>query len=197
LEKNEIERRENLIKTANVEDRFRRTTRFSRRSIHRFARRGKNVIAGYPWFSDWGRDTMIALNGLTLATNRRKSPKILLEFSRHISEGMLPNRFPDAGETPEYNTVDATLWYFEAIRAYVEKTGDYDFVRENLYEKLANIIEWHLRGTRYNIHVDTDGLALRGRNGNAANLDGRENRRLVFTPRIGKPSKFRLCGITL
>ena len=90
---------------------------------------------------------------------------------------MLPNRFPDAGDEAEYNTVDATLWYFEAIRAYVEKTGDYDFVRENLYEKLVDIIEWHLRGTRYNIHVDTDGLLYAGEAGHAADLDGREDRR--------------------
>jgi predicted glycogen debranching enzyme len=86
---------------------------------------GQTVIAGYPWFSDWGRDTMISLCGLSLATDRPALAKnILLEFSNHISEGMLPNWFPDEGETADYNSVDATLWYFEAIRAYVEKTGD-------------------------------------------------------------------------
>ncbi len=120
---------------------------------------GKTIIAGYPWFSDWGRDTMIALNGLTIATNRAEiARQILLEFSKHISQGMIPNRFPDIGDEAEYNTVDATLWYFEAIRAYAEKTKDYKFVREYLYEKLANIIEWHLRGTRFLIQVDMDGL---------------------------------------
>ena len=108
------------------------------------------MIAGYPWFSDWGRDTMISLPGPDACDGPAGDREgILLEFSKHISEGMLPNRFPDAGERPEYNTVDATLWYFEAIRAYVAATGDNAFVREELYEKLADIIAWHLRGTRY------------------------------------------------
>src|SRR6202008_3830517 len=101
----------------------------------------KTVIAGYHWFGDWGRDTMIALPGLTLVTGRTEIAKsILRTFAKYVSEGMLPNRFPDAGESPEYNTVDATLWYFEAIRAYCEATGDQAFVRETLYEKLADII---------------------------------------------------------
>src|SRR4030095_6004145 len=108
---------------------------------------GHTVIAGYPWFSDWGRDTMIALNGLTLATNRPEIARdILLEFSKHISQGMLPNRFPDAGDEAEYNTVDATLWYFEAVREYAAATGDHAFVKKQLYAKLADILVWHLRG---------------------------------------------------
>jgi predicted glycogen debranching enzyme len=95
---------------------------------------------------------MIALPGLTLSTGRPEIAKsILTEFSQHISEGMLPNRFPDAGEIPEYNTVDATLWFFESIRAYVAVTGDHEFVRKSLYDKLADIVEWHVRGTRYGI----------------------------------------------
>jgi predicted glycogen debranching enzyme len=103
----------------------------------------KTVIAGYPWFGDWGRDTMIALPGLTLATGRPEIARsILLAFADHVSEGMLPNRFPDSGETPEYNTVDATLWYFEAIRAYVEATGDLGLVKECLFPLLADIIRW-------------------------------------------------------
>jgi len=79
--------------------------------------RGETVIAGYHWFADWGRDTMIALPGLTLVNGRWEVAKhILTEFSKHVDQGMLPNRFPDAGEFPEYNTVDATLWFFEAVR---------------------------------------------------------------------------------
>jgi predicted glycogen debranching enzyme len=131
---------------------------------------------------------MIALNGLTLATNRPEIAKsILLEFSNHISEGMIPNRFPDAGDEAEYNTVDATLWYFEAIRAYAEKTNDYEFVRRHLYEKLASIIQWHLRGTRYNIHVDTDGLLYAGEAGTQLTWMDAKIGDLVITPRIGKP----------
>src|SRR5262249_18655010 len=119
----------------------------------------RTVIAGYHWFSDWGRDTMISLPGLTLTTGRYDIARsILLEFARHVDHGMLPNRFPDEGEQPEYNTVDATLWYVEAIRDLCERTEDYEFVRENLYPTLLGIIDWHERGTRYNIHVDEDGL---------------------------------------
>jgi predicted glycogen debranching enzyme len=149
---------------------------------------GHTIIAGYPWFSDWGRDTMISLPGLTLATGRPEVAKeILLEYSQHISQGMLPNRFPDAGGEAEYNTVDATLWYFEAIRSYVAATGDHPFVREHLYEKLADILVWHLRGTRYNIHVDTDGLLCAGQPGVQLTWMDAKIGDLVITPRIGKP----------
>jgi len=119
----------------------------------------KTIIAGYPWFTDWGRDTMIALPGLTLVNGRSDIARsILLEFSRHVDQGMLPNRFPDAGETPEYNTIDATLWYFEAVRSLLQYTSDYAFVETHLYPVLSGIIDWHLRGTRYGIKMDADGL---------------------------------------
>jgi predicted glycogen debranching enzyme len=110
-----------------------------------------------------------------------------LEFSKNISEGMLPNRFPDAGEEAEYNTVDATLWYFEAIRAYAARTNDYEFVRANLYEKLAEIIAWHLRGTRYGIRVDTDGLLYAGERGVQLTWMDAKIGDWVVTPRTGKP----------
>lgn len=149
---------------------------------------GYTIIAGYPWFSDWGRDTMIALPGLTLATNRPEiAREILIEFSKHVSQGMIPNRFPDAGETPDYNTVDATLWYFEAIRAYAEETGDYDLIEEELYAILSEIITWHLRGTRYQIHVDTDGLLYAGEPGRQLTWMDAKIGDLVITPRTGKP----------
>src|SRR5436309_6718821 len=119
----------------------------------------KTIIAGYPWFTDWGRDTMIALPGLTLATGRFDIARsILREFAKYVDRGMLPNRFPDAGEAPEYNTIDATLWYFEAVRALLQYTADYTFVRDHLYAVMADIIDWHKRGTRYGIKMDTDGL---------------------------------------
>ena len=149
---------------------------------------GKTVIAGYPWFSDWGRDTMIALPGLTLATKRPEIARsIILEFAKHISEGMIPNRFPDKGETPDYNTVDATLWFFEAIRSYVEATGDYEMIRVELYEKLAGIIDTHVAGTRYNIHVDSDGLLYAGETGTQLTWMDAKIGDWVVTPRIGKP----------
>jgi predicted glycogen debranching enzyme len=125
---------------------------------------------------------------LTIATNRTEiARQILLEFSKHISMGMLPNRFPDAGDAAEYNTVDATLWYFEAIRAYVSKTADYKFVRLNLYEKLVDIIVWHLKGTRYGIKMDaSDGLLYSGTKDVQLTWMDAKIGDLVVTPRRGK-----------
>jgi predicted glycogen debranching enzyme len=188
FEKAEIERRAGLIETAGAQDDFTKQLVLAADQFIVSRGAGQTIIAGYHWFSDWGRDAMIALNGLTLATNRAEIARnILLEFSRHISQGMIPNRFPDAGDEAEYNTVDATLWYFEAIRAYVEKTGDYAFVEANLYEKLINVILWHLQGTRYNIHVDTDGLLYAGEAGTQLTWMDAKIGDYVATPRIGKP----------
>ncbi|HEU4836453.1 MAG TPA: amylo-alpha-1,6-glucosidase [Pyrinomonadaceae bacterium] len=149
---------------------------------------GKTVIAGYHWFADWGRDTMIALPGLTLTTGRADIAKsILREFAHHVDRGMLPNRFPDAGETPEYNTVDATLWYFEAVQSLLQHTNDYEFVRENLYDVLKDIIGWHVKGTRYRIHVDDDGLLYSGEPGVQLTWMDAKVGDWVVTPRHGKP----------
>jgi predicted glycogen debranching enzyme len=188
FEKSEIERRAELIKLAGATDDFAKQLVLAADQFIVSRGEGKTIIAGYHWFSDWGRDTMIALNGLTLATNRAEIARnILLEFSKHLSLGMLPNRFPDAGDEAEYNTVDATLWYFEAIRAYAEKTGDYEFVREYLYEKLIEIVFRHLKGTRYNIHVDTDGLLYAGEAGTQLTWMDAKIGDYVATPRVGKP----------
>ncbi len=188
LERAEIKRRRGLITAVRAKDDLTKQLVLAADQFVVSRGDGHTIIAGYPWFSDWGRDTMIALNGLTLAANRPEIARgILLEFSNHISEGMLPNRFPDAGSEAEYNTVDATLWYFEAIRAYAEHTGDFAFVRDNLYEKLVDIVAWHLRGTRYNIHVDTDGLLYAGEPGVQLTWMDAKIGDLVITPRIGKP----------
>jgi len=146
------------------------------------------IIAGYHWFTDWGRDTMISLAGLTLATGRpEKGRAILLSFASVADRGMLPNRFPDAGGAPEYNTVDATLWYFEAIRAYAARTGDLAFVRDQLYDVLAGMITWHERGTRYGIRVDADGLLHAGEPGIQLTWMDAKAGDWVVTPRRGKP----------
>ena len=146
------------------------------------------VIAGYHWFSDWGRDTMIALPGLTLATGHPETAKsILLAFAAHVDRGMLPNRFPDASESPEYNTVDATLWFFEAVRALAADTGDYEFVRRHLYDTLAGIVACHERGTRYGIRVDSDGLLQAGESGAQLTWMDAKVGDWVVTPRHGKP----------
>src|SRR3990167_234574 len=149
---------------------------------------GKSVIAGYHWFGDWGRDTMISLPGLTISTGRPEIARSILKtFSAYVDQGMLPNRFPDAGEKPEYNTVDATLWYFEAIRAYIEDTKDKAFLEE-IFPVLDGIIDWHNKGTRYNIKVDPkDGLLYAGEPGVQLTWMDAKVGDWVVTPRIGKP----------
>jgi len=149
---------------------------------------GKSIIAGYHWFGDWGRDTMIALPGLTLTTGRAEiAKKILLAFSRFVDRGMLPNDFPDAGGTPEYNTVDAALWYIEAARSYFDSTRDLDTLRK-LYPVMTQIIEWYERGTRFRIHADReDGLLFAGENGVQLTWMDAKVGDWVVTPRIGKP----------
>ncbi len=111
---------------------------------------------------------------------------ILSEFANHVDQGMLPNRFPDAGETPEYNTVDATLWFIEAVRSLLQYTNDYEFVRRNLHAVLSDIIDWHVRGTRYNILVDDDGLLYSGESGVQLTWMDAKVGDWVVTPRTGK-----------
>jgi predicted glycogen debranching enzyme len=149
---------------------------------------GKTIIAGYHWFGDWGRDTMISLPGLTLATGHPEIARsILLTFAKYVNQGMLPNRFPDAGEVPEYNTVDATLWYFEAIRLYYNATQDKTILQE-LFPILLDILDWHRKGTRYNIQVDPfDGLLYAGQPGVQLTWMDAKVGDWVVTPRIGKP----------
>jgi len=148
---------------------------------------GRSVIAGYHWFGDWGRDTMIALPGLTLSTGRPDVAKqILLAFARYVDRGMLPNNFPDAGGTPEYNTVDAALWYFEAVRQYFAVTSD-EQTLQRLFPVLAEIIDAHVKGTRYHIHVDpSDGLLYSGEAGVQLTWMDAKVGDWVVTPRTGK-----------
>ena len=146
------------------------------------------IIAGYPWFTDWGRDTMISLPGLLITPGfLDEAREIIQGFLQFRSQGIIPNRFPDAGETPEYNTADATLWFIEAIRAFLHYSGDEAFVRERLYPKLKDIIDWHVRGTRYGIHVDTDGLLACGAPGIQLTWMDAKVGEYVVTPRTGKP----------
>jgi predicted glycogen debranching enzyme len=149
---------------------------------------GESVIAGFPWFGDWGRDTMIALPGLTLATGRYESARRILEtFARFVDRGMLPNVFPGSGETAEYNTVDAALWYIEAWRAYVEATADLAALRQ-VFPVLQDIVRWHVQGTRYGIGMDeTDGLLRAGEEGVQLTWMDAKVGDWVVTPRSGKP----------
>jgi predicted glycogen debranching enzyme len=150
---------------------------------------GRSVIAGYHWFNDWGRDTMIALPGLCLSTGRAsEADAILRTFARFVDRGLLPNNFPDqAGVIPGYNTADATLWYVLAIAACARETGDDRLVRD-LLPVLVDIIEHHRVGTRYHIAVDpSDGLLRAGEPGVQLTWMDAMVGDWVVTPRIGKP----------
>jgi predicted glycogen debranching enzyme len=147
----------------------------------------RSVIAGYHWFTDWGRDTMISLEGLTLETGREVEARwILRGFAQHVRDGLIPNLFPEGAREGLYHTADATLWFFHALDRYVERTGDRPTL-EHLYPVLEGIVEAHLRGTRFGIRVDPeDGLLAQGEEGYAltwmdAKCDG-----WVVTPRRGK-----------
>lgn len=148
----------------------------------------KTVIAGYPWFTDWGRDSMISLPGLLLLTGRYSEARGLLKaFASYTNNGLIPNHFPDVGEVPEYNTADATLWMFHALNAYTSTTNDWSLVKE-LYPALREIIAWHKRGTLYGIGVDpADGLLHAGAPGVQLTWMDAKVHDWVVTPRRGKP----------
>ncbi len=147
---------------------------------------GWSVIAGYPWFSDWGRDTMIALPGLLVATGRAAlAADVLRTWSHFVSAGMLPNRFPDADAAPEYNTVDATLWFFQAIRSVYHATNDGTLIQD-LYPVLLEIVRWHRQGTRYNIKITADGLLTAGEPTVQLTWMDAKYEGWVVTPREGK-----------
>jgi predicted glycogen debranching enzyme len=155
--------------------------------------RGRTIVAGYPWFGDWGRDTFIALRGLCVATGRlEEAGRILLEWTGAVSEGMLPNRFPDRGETPEYNSVDASLWFVIAVHDYLEamalareKVAPSDLVA--LHSAVEAIIEGYCAGTRFGIRCDEDGLLAAGVPGVQLTWMDVKIGDWVVTPRIGKP----------
>jgi predicted glycogen debranching enzyme len=148
----------------------------------------RSIIAGYHWFTDWGRDTMIALPGLCLVTRRfEEARSILRVFAESCSEGMLPNRFPDhPGEQPEYNTADATLWFFVAARRYMDYTSDEQFLRDEIWPTLRQIIQRHEEGTRFDIKVDEDGLLNAGNSSVQLTWMDAKIGNWVVTPRAGK-----------
>jgi 4-alpha-glucanotransferase len=161
---------------------------FTRRGANAQSTGGGSVIAGYPWFGDWGRDTMIALPGLTLATGRFDTARQILEtYAGFVDQGMLPNVFPGSGETAEYNSVDAALWYVEAWRAYVETSGD-DAALARAFPVLESIVANYAQGTRYGIGMDpVDGLLKAGEAGVQITWMDAKLGDWVVTPRIGKP----------
>jgi predicted glycogen debranching enzyme len=154
---------------------------------------GKTIVAGYPWFTDWGRDTFIALRGLCIATGRLPEARsILLQWAGLVSEGMLPNRFVDQGDAAEFNSVDASLWYIVAVHDYIralEAAGDAlpPAEREALRAAVCAIISGYTRGTRYGIRLDHDGLLAAGEPGVQLTWMDAKVGDWVVTPRIGKP----------
>jgi predicted glycogen debranching enzyme len=147
----------------------------------------RTVIAGYHWFTDWGRDTMISLEGLTLETGRqREAAFILRTFAHYVRDGLIPNMFPDGSNTGLYHTADASLWYFHAVEAYLRASGDQTTLL-HILPVLSSIVDAHMRGTKFGIHVDhSDGLLCQGAEGYQltwmdAKVDG-----WVVTPRRGK-----------
>ncbi|MGB9826724.1 MAG: amylo-alpha-1,6-glucosidase, partial [Desulfofundulus sp.] len=131
--------------------------------VYRRSTGAKSIIAGYHWFNDWGRDTMIALPGLTLVTRRYDDAReILLTYARYCKDGLLPNMFTDEGREPLYNTADASLWYFWAVWKYLQYTQDHAFIRREIYPVLKEIARHYVKGTRFNIKVQEDGLLAAG-----------------------------------
>ncbi len=151
--------------------------------------RSPTIIAGYPWFTDWGRDTMISLPGLLISQGELDTAREIIEAAlKTLRQGLIPNRFPDAGVEPEYNSADATLWMFEAMRAWLEAGGDRDFLEDVFLPAGREIIDWHLRGTLHGIGVDPQDHLLRAGDlgTNLTWMDARVGDRVV-TPRHGKP----------
>ena len=162
---------------------------------------GKTIIAGYPWFGDWGRDTFISLRGLCLATDRLETARdILIEWAGNVSQGMLPNRFPDRGVEPEFNSVDASLWYiiavFEYLRAAQEKPHLEDGnVTAKLQQATEAILSGYRAGTRFGIRADEDGLLAAGEAGVQLTWMDAKVGGQVITPRIGKPVEVQALWI--
>jgi predicted glycogen debranching enzyme len=147
----------------------------------------RTVIAGYHWFTDWGRDTMISLEGLTLSTGRhREAGYILRTFAHYVRDGLIPNMFPDGASEGLYHTADASLWFFHAVHRYLEWTGD-ERTLDTILPQLRGIVDAHLRGTRFGIAVDpADGLLMQGAEGYQLTWMDAKVEDWVVTPRRGK-----------
>jgi predicted glycogen debranching enzyme len=195
-----------LVRRLRTEEKRRRfgfSSRLERAADDYIVRRGKGktIVAGYPWFADWGRDTFVALRGLCLATGRLEDARqILREWAGMISEGMLPNRFSDRGTRPEYNSVDAALWYVIAVHDYLSASRRtrrrvWSADREALAGAVQEILEAYTRGTRYGIRAESDGLLAAGAPGVQLTwMDAKVDKRVV-TPRVGKPVEVQALWI--
>ena len=188
LYEQERQRRVSLLNGRNLNSTVEQLTLSANQFVVQRSESLKTVIAGYHWFTDWGRDTMIALPGLCLTTGRfDDARRILKAFAESVQNGMLPNRFKDGDEAPEYNNVDGTLWFFVAVYRYLQATQDRNFVLNEILPVLKDIIDHHFKGTLYNIKVDEDGLLYAGEAGQQLTWMDAKVGDWVVTPRMGKP----------
>ncbi|MDD5542438.1 MAG: amylo-alpha-1,6-glucosidase [Acidobacteriia bacterium] len=191
LKQTELRRRRALVQGISRQD----TARFYMRLaadqfLVRRAEDRRSILAGYPWFTDWGRDTMISIPGLLLVTNHYAAAReVVLTFVKSMQKGLVPNRFidrPESDHVADYNTVDATLWLFQLVYSLAQRSGDLNFVKQNLYEPLLESFEWHRKGTLFDIHMDDDALITAGNsNLQLTWMDAKAGDR-VITPRHGK-----------
>lgn len=155
--------------------------------VYRQSTDAKTILAGYPWFTDWGRDAMISLCGLTLSTGRLDDAgQILSAYSEHINNGLIPNMFPDEGGQPGYNTVDAALWYIDAINHYMRYSGNKVLIKEKLFPSMLCIYKGYRKGTLHNIRMEEDGLISAGDESTQLTWMDAKVDSVVFTPRHGK-----------
>ncbi len=184
---------DHLIKQADLDDELAQALVLASNQFlsHRSSTGLKTVLAGLPWFTDWGRDTMIAFTGLTLATKRfQEAEEILLTFAKYVKNGLVPNMFPDNGQAPLYNTADASLWYFYAVDqylSYVDTPEAYAFIQKNIYPCLKEIIAAYKNGTDFSIYMEEDGLIHAGSGIDQITWMDVRVGDWVVTPRHGKP----------
>lgn len=181
-------RREEVLKSIPTDDPLTRRLWAATGAYLVQRRARKTVVAGYPWFADWGRDTFVALPGLCLVTGRYDVAREVIEaFASYVSQGMVPNRFPDIGEQPEYNTIDASLWFVHAVDRYLHYSRDLAGVRAVAWPAVKQILDGYRQGTRFGIRMDHDGMITGGVDGVQLTwMDVKIGDRVV-TPRHGKP----------
>jgi predicted glycogen debranching enzyme len=196
LAKSEKSRRDAVRKTAPVDDSLAGALLCATETYLSVRGVRHTVIAGYPWFTDWGRDTFISLPGLCLVTGRLDVAwQVIDSFAAHVSDGMVPNRFPDVGEQPEYNTIDASLWFIDAIDRYLTASRDEVRVQETAWPAVKQILDGYRRGTRYGIKMDEDGLIAGGMPGTQLTWMDAKVGDWVVTPRHGKPVEIQALWV--
>jgi predicted glycogen debranching enzyme len=184
----ERRRRHKLCGGVPTEDPLVRTLWIATESYFACRGTGQTLLAGFPWFADWGRDTFISLPGLCLVTGRHEEAwRVIEAFSGQISAGMVPNRFPEFGNEAEYNTVDASLWFIYAVQRYVCYTKDTQRVRLAVWPAIKQILDAYREGTRFGIRMDSDGLIIAGGPGSQLTWMDVKIGDWVVTPRHGKP----------